>query len=116
MKDKERKTAERFGILKRIKVLEADLLKIDGVTEVDFDLDGFYDNLQQVIFLAKYKISISDPNYFTKRKWLKTDVVKTAEEHGLKLAGDEIEDYGEHFYFVFQTDDDAWHPKNRRNT
>lgn len=41
MKDRERNTAEKFKILDKVQKFESELLKIDGVTEVDFDLSGF---------------------------------------------------------------------------
>lgn len=101
MKDnRQRATAVKFNILEKVEKLEAELLKIDGVKGVDFDLDGFYDNMKQVIFLTKYDIPVSDVDYFDKRKTLIKNVLTVAENNGLKRTEDAIEDYGEHFYFV----------------
>lgn len=99
MKERSRKTAERFFIVDRVERLEHELLAIDGVSDVDFDLDGFYDNLNQVIFLTKYNVYGTDWDYHKRR--IISDVLTVADKNGLKRSGDAIEDYGEHFYFVF---------------
>lgn len=93
-----RKTAEHHGILHLIEKLQADLLALDGVEDVDFDLDGFWDNIPQVIFLPKY--NITGENYFIRRRILLTKILQEAEMNGLFRTGDSIEDYGEHFYIV----------------
>ena len=100
MKDRTIKTAERFGILAKVEKLEAELLKVDGVVAVDFDLDGFYDGIRQVIFLTKYDIPVTLENYFEARKNLIHNVLEVAKNNGLKRTKDSIEDYGEWFYFV----------------
>jgi len=99
MKEKQIKIAEKFNIIEKIKKLESDLLQVKGVVSVDFDLCGFYDNLNQVIFLTKYNIA-NDENYFEERKNLINNVLKVAQNNGLNRTEDRIEDYGEHFYFV----------------
>ncbi len=100
MEERERKTAERFGILEKVEKLEKELLTIAGVAEVDFDLNGFYDNMNQVIFLTKYDIPVGSLTYFAQRKELLDSVKRIAEENDLYPSGDPIEDYGEWFYFV----------------
>lgn len=101
MKEKEYKIATKFNIINMVEKLESELLQVDGVTEVEFDLSGFYDNLNEIIFLTKYNISSDATNYFEKRKELKEQVVGIAEGNFLTRTEDRIEDYGEHFYFVF---------------
>lgn len=93
-----RKTAEAHGILPLIEKLQADLLALDGVEDVDFDLAGFWDNIPYVIFLPKYNITGED--YFKQRRILLTRILQEAENNGLFRTGDSIEDYGEHFYIV----------------
>lgn len=100
MKERTLNTAKRFGILDRIEKLEADLLKIDRINRVEFDLDGFYDDLNQVIFVTEYDIPVTLDNYFEVRKQLINDVLRVAKENGLNRTEDRIEDYGAHFYFV----------------
>lgn len=104
MRDKEFKIAEKFNILDKVQKIEKELLAVNGVTGIDFDLDGFYDNMCQVIFVAKYDISASLDNYFEVRKQLIKEVIKVAANNGLTRTGDKIEDYGENFYFVFKHD------------
>lgn len=103
MKDnRQKETARRFGILARCEALESDLLKIPGVVDVDFDLDGFFDSLHQVIVLVRYDIDIRCPDYFDARRELQKGCIMAMLAHGLTPSGDPIEDYGEHFYFVRQ--------------
>lgn len=103
MKDnRQKETARRFGILAKCEALENDLLKIPGVADVDFDLDGFFDNMQQVIMLVKYDIDVSRSDYFDARRELQKACIMVMLAHGLNPSGDPIEDYGEHFYFVRQ--------------
>lgn len=105
MKEREIATAERYGILQRIKSIEADLLQIKFAVGVEFDLDGFYDDLDTVIILVKYDIPIASDTYFEDRKTLLISVIEKVKEHGLKRTTDRIEDYGAHFYFVFSIAD-----------
>lgn len=105
MMNTERETAERFGILERIQTLRADLLLCKFIEKVEFDLSGFYDNLNQVIILTKYDIPPSSPTYYPDRHDLIEAVLHVAKEHGLSRTDDMIEDYGKHFYFVFNISD-----------
>lgn len=88
--------AERYGITEKCASLERDLLGIDGVTSVEFDLNGFLDDIHQVIILVGY-----DYRIVTRKLRLAVDVLNTAHLHGLEESGDRIEDYGEHLYLVF---------------
>ena len=98
LSERNRKTAEAYGILSLIEKLQADLLALDGVEDIDFDLDGFWDNIPYVIFLPKYNITGGD--YFKRRRVLLTKILQEAESNGLFRTGDSIEDYGAHFYIV----------------
>lgn len=100
MKERTIKTAKEFSILDRVEKLERELLSIDGVTKVDFDLDGFYDDIHYVIFLTKYDIPVTLENYFETRQQMVKNILEVANNNGLKRTGDRIEDYGEWFYFV----------------
>lgn len=102
MKKRELRTAIKFNIIDKVEKLEKELLEIEGVTEVEFDLDGFYDDMYQVIFLTKYYIPVASENYFELRKQLINDVIRVANNNGLRRTEDRIEDYGEHFYFVMK--------------
>ncbi len=102
LREKEQRIADRFGITNLIDALKADLLTIQGVTSVEFDLDGFLDDLGQVIFLTGYDIPFS--TYFSARRQMIESIVSTAAAYGLTRTGDSIEDYGAHLYFVFSCD------------
>jgi len=89
-------TAARFGITEQCAALERDLLDIPCAVEVEFDLDGFYDHLQQVI--------AANRDYFRDLRALRQGVIDTAAHHGLTRTPDTIQNYGEHLYFVFHHD------------
>lgn len=99
--------ADKFGITNKVKQLETALLKVNYAVEIEYDLRGFYDDFGQVIFLVKYDIPVSLSDYYSVRYKFKSDIVSVAREHGLSRTGDRIEDYGEHFYFVFDCDE-SW--------
>lgn len=96
--DRHLKTAIQYGIKEQCERLEKELLSIDGVTNIEFDLDGFYDDLGEVIFLAKYEVN--NDNYFSEKIRIKSKIVDICTLHGLYPSGDLIEDYGQHLYFV----------------
>jgi len=96
--------AAAFNIMDLMDALEADLLKLDYVPEVEFDIDGFWDDIFQVILIPKYDIPPGLPNYYTIRRKALESIIHTAESHGLRLTGDTIEDMGEHFYIVMACD------------
>lgn len=98
--ERQRKTAERFGLTAKIEKLQSDLLKIEYVEDVDFDLSGFYDNINEVIFLTKYNIPLSSGNYYKLLLKMIREILETAYENDLELTEDRIEDYGEWIYFV----------------
>lgn len=88
--------AEKYSISEKCKKLERAILSISGATSVEFDLNGFLDNIYQVIVLVGYD--------FRKIKGTLTfarDVMRESLQHDLERSGDRIEDYGEHLYFVF---------------
>lgn len=96
------KTAERYGITAQCKALEADLLKISGVEDVDLDLDSLLDNIPYIILLVEYNIDTRRPDYFQARGAVRRAIIETCAAHDLYPTGDAIEDYGQHFYFVRQ--------------
>lgn len=109
MNDETTRIAERYGITEKCASLERDLLGIDGVTSVEFDLNGFLDDIYQVIVLVGY-----DYRVVTRKLRLAVDVLNMASLHGLEESGDRIEDYGEHLYFVFDCGP-SWMKKNNEH-
>lgn len=107
MRERDRQTAERFGILERVEDLERELLKVDHVVGVEFDLDGFYSDIYQVIVLPEYDIPVNTPDYFDVRHAMLQEVLAITREHGLNPSGDSIEDYGKHYYIV-RNCDNSW--------
>ncbi len=95
---REQTTAEHFGIVSKIERFKDDLLTINGVEDVEFDLDGFWSDIHQVIFLPKYNIPFDQ--YFEVRSDMIHDIIDCANRHGLTRTVDQIEDYGSHLYIV----------------
>lgn len=93
-----KRTAEKHGILDLVEKLQANLLALDYIDDVEFDFDGFCDNIPYVIFLPKYNIPYED--YFRHRRELLNRILNIASELGLNRTDDRIEDYGQHFYIV----------------
>lgn len=108
--ERQRKTSEQFGLTEKIEKLQRELLEIEYIEDVDFDLDGFYDNLNEVIFLTKYNIPVS-----LRRKMVE-EILETAARNGLKRTEDRIEDYGTWLYFVtkYQTPPDSRKERNEK--
>lgn len=98
LNERNRKTAEIHGILPLIEKLQADLLALEGVEDVDFDLDGFWDNIPYVIFLPKYNLPTD--GFYTRRKAMLRAILEIAAKNGLVRTEDSIEDYGAHLYIV----------------
>lgn len=99
MRERDAKAAARFGILDRLQKLESDLLTVRGVKEIEFDVDN-YDEIPQVIILARYDIPPSVEDYFTQRRNQVEEILYACLKHDLFPSGDRIEDYGEHWYIV----------------
>lgn len=99
------KIANMYNITEKIEKLEKDMFLIPHVINVDFDLNGFLDNMHQVIIIIGYKYDITDmKSYATKMRDLKTNIINTAKKHGLTRTEDTLEDYGTHLYIVFNHD------------
>ena len=77
MKEREVRTAKKFGILDKCQELEQELLQI-------------------------YDIPATLENYFETRKEVVKNIIKVAGNYGLTRTEDAIEDYGTTFYFVFR--------------
>ena len=104
MRERERNAAREFGFLDRLVDLENSLLDIKHVVGVEFDLDGFYSDIRQVILVPEYDIPVSLSNYFSVKAETVQKILGVAEAFGLKDSGDSIEDYGKHFYIVRDCD------------
>ena len=101
LRERDRKTAEQFGLTERLEKLEAELLSIEGVEDVEFDLDGFWSDIHQVILLPKYRIiGTWDEGYFQRRRKMLEGILAILRANDLARTEDTIEDYGEHFYIV----------------
>lgn len=106
MDERTLKTAEQFNILNKLQEFEKDLLKIEGVSDIQFDVDGFYDDIYYVILIPKYSIPVELPvnDYFAARREQLNEIFKCCLQHGLKPTEDRVEDYGEHWYIVRKCD------------
>lgn len=107
MKHKDRQTAERFGILDRLCEFEQSMLSTPYTrgTDLDMDLDGWYDGIRQVIIVPRYHIPSTVRDWFKARAEMILRLNAIAATYGLKRTGDPLEDYGEHLYIVYECDD-----------
>lgn len=82
--------------------LEKDLLALDGVDKLDWDLDNYFE-IPQVIVLVHREIenNIDLSDYYAKRSQLLKNVLSVFKKHNLELE-DPIEDQGEWWYFVLE--------------
>ena len=107
MRIRDAEIAKRYKVIDRCKAFETDLLKIKNIVPdkmdggVAFDLNGFLSGIYQVIIVPKYDIRPCRGDYWDARQRLREEVIAVAEKYDLYPSGDRIEDYGEHFYFVF---------------
>lgn len=104
MREREQKSASQFGILERMEALERELRQIRYVVDVDFDLNGFWSDINQVILIPKYDIPVSISNYYDVRREMLNQILAVSKSYGLHSSGDRIEDYGEHLYIVRDCD------------
>lgn len=107
MREREINTAKHFGILEKMKELERELLKIEGVPEIDFDLDGFWSDIFYMCLIPKYEIPISTPDYYEQRRKRLRKILDVCAKFDLSPSVDRIEDYGEHWYIVMRCGN-AW--------
>ena len=99
--ERDRKTADLYGITERVEKLQKELLQIEGVNDVDFDLSGFLSDIPYVIFLPEYDIDVRLDDYFERRRKLLTEAVRVAAK-GLSLTAPEgtvtIDGGNQHLY------------------
>ena len=100
MRERDMLMAKRLGIYDRVAKLEVALLAIDRVDDVEFDLNGFLDGINQIIIVPRYNIPAHLPNYFEVRDQVLKNILGVARSFDLYPSGDVIEDYGEHWYIV----------------
>lgn len=100
MREREINTAKHFGIFGKMQELENELLNIEGIPDVDFDLDGFWNDMNYVIVIPKYSIPVSVSDYYDRRRKQLNEILEVCARHDLKPSEDRIEDYGEHWYIV----------------
>lgn len=100
LREHEQRTADAFGITHWVVELKRDLLTINGVVDVEFDLDGYWSDIQQIVFLPKYSIPVHLNDYYQRRRAMIARILEACARHGLTRSGDRIEDYSEHLYIV----------------
>ena len=107
MRVRDAEIAKRYKVIDRCKAFESDLLEIKDIVPdkmddgIGFDLTGFLSDIHQVIIIPKYDIRANRGDYWEARRQLRENIVALAGKYDLYPSGDRIEDYGEHFYFVF---------------
>ena len=106
------KRAMRCGILHHMEALENDLLEIDGISDVGFDIDTYGDyDVSHVILVPRYHVDVERKDYFDARHSQLQQIIAVCDKHDLHDSGDRIEDYGAHWYIV-RTCGSSW-PKSK---
>ena len=100
LRERDLETASLYGITERMKKLQRELLQIEGIKDVDFDLSGFLSSIPYVIFLPEYDIDVRLDDYYERRRTLLQEALRVAAENGMTRTDDRIEDMGRHFYIV----------------
>lgn len=98
---------------------ENDLLRIKDIVPDNHDNGVFveftdYGDVKHIIICPKYSIRADREDYWDARGALRVSVVELAEKYDLHRTRDRIEDYGEHFYFVFVCGK-SWNTRERLN-
>lgn len=91
--------AARLGILRRMQRLEEDILAIDDIVCVEFDISN-YPEIPYVILIPKYDIRVDRDDYWEARHHQCDRIRAVCLEHDLHPTGDRWEDMGEHWYIV----------------
>lgn len=99
MRERSIQYALHYGILVEALKLEADLLKIEGIHDVDIGVDN-YDEIEHIIVVPHYVLPVDAPDYYQRRRVLLENILTVCGQHDLWPTGDRIEDYGEHWYIV----------------
>jgi len=96
------KDAVRWGILDKMEALEKDLLRIQGIVCVEFDIRGYGDGIRQVILIPQYFVdpALEVARYYEARYQQLVSILTTCADHNLYPSGDRIEDMGQHWYIV----------------
>ena len=93
--------AREFGKYDELKSLENDLLKINGVKNIDFSLGGLYDNLGFVIIID-FDIELED--FYNKRRELAKQVREVALKHNI-VGSDPMELDDNYIYWAVHNKD-----------
>ena len=98
------KDAIRYGILDRMEALENDLMKAEGIVDVEFDIRDYGDPAlwrhPQIILVPKYHIPVTSETYFDDRKKQLENIFGVCLSHDLHSTEDRVEDMGAHWYIV----------------
>ena len=101
MTEKEIKHAKQFHVLEEMQNLERDLLAINGMEKVEYDLTGLFDDIYQVILLPFWNFPYDvTEDYFIKKVEFIRNIIQVCRNHGLYSSGDTIEDMGSCYYIV----------------
>jgi hypothetical protein len=99
-------TAKKLNILSKLEALSDELIVLENVTDVEFDLNELLSGIPHIIVLVSFEYEKSANGYANAGAYFdtRTDVSGNAtlilRKHGLMPSGDAIEDYGNELYFV----------------
>ena len=98
-------SAERLGVLDRVKALKTDLLRIEGILQAEIEVRKVFDSIYVTMYLKHTDIyGLGFREYFAARRRQLDDIMKTCETHGLRDSGDRMDDDGMRWRMVFSAD------------
>lgn len=99
---KEDDLAIKYNIKDNLDKLTSDLMNIQNVTKVEYDLDGYLDNINAPITLVHYDIAEKESasEYIDAEKELKEQVLSVMKENGVNVELEEFENNDTYFYIV----------------
>lgn len=105
LKDSEKEIANKFGITDNLNKLTNDLMNLEYVTNVEYDLDGYYDNMNAPITLVSFDINVKDKeyditNYLSAKTQLIKQILAVMKNNGVNVEVKEFEDNDTYFYIV----------------
>ena len=97
--------AKKYGLTPYLNKLTHDLMNLQYVTKVDYDLYGYYNGIYAPVTLVSFDIDVTDEefsavNYINAEEKLIKQVLDVMKSNGVNVELEEFEDNDTYFYIV----------------
>lgn len=97
--------AKKYGLTPYLNKLTHDLMNLQYVTKVDYDLYGYYNGIYAPVTLVSYDIDVTDEefsvtNYMKAEEKLVKQILDVMKSNGVNVELEEFEDNDTYFYIV----------------